>query len=114
MNASYNYKSTKNHSYFVPAASKKGSCRPFVRRQSAYADLTERCLTLIDMILDFFCSARFLIRAKAAFSFVALVGVLGIIGGMEFGTISLLSGIVCLSLVIVLEFLVIKDEVNYR
>lgn len=113
MNASYRYKNNRNNLYFNPASSKKGSCRPFVRRQSACVEFADRCLAFIDTVLDFFCSARFLIRAKATFAFVALVGLLGIIGGMEFGTVSLLSGTVCLALVIALEFLVIKDETNY-
>ena len=110
MNATYTYKTGRNNITFDNGVSKKGNFKPFVRKRSAYMDFAEKCLTFIDMILDFFCSARFLVAAKAVFSFATLVGFLGIIGGMEFGKISLFTGVICLALVIALEFVILKDE----
>ena len=110
MNATYTYKTGRNNITFEKEISKKGNFKPFVRKRPAYMDFAEKCLTFIDMIIDFFCSARFLVAAKAVFSFVVLIGFLGLIGGMEFGKISLLSGVSCLSLVIALEFIILKDD----
>lgn len=110
MNATYTYKTGKNNITFDNGVSKKGSFKPFVRKRPAYMDFAEKCLSFIDMIIDLFCSARFLVAAKAVFSFATLIGFLGIIGGMEFGKISLLTGVICLCLVIALEFVILKDD----
>ena len=113
MNATYNYKTGRNNIRFDNIHSKKGSCRPFVRQRPAYVDFAERCLTIIDMILDFFCSARFIVRAKAVFGFMALLGFLALIGGIEAGSLSLVSGCICLTLVILLEYVILNDKETY-
>ena len=110
MNTTYNYKTGKNNIDFARNTSKKGSFRPFVRKQPAYVEFAEKCLSFIDMILDFLCSARVIVAAKAIFGFLALVGFLGIIGGIEIGKISLLTGGICLALVIALEFVILRDD----
>ncbi len=110
MNASYTYKSGRKTVSFDRGYSKKGNCRRFVPKHSAGVIAADKCLTFIDNVLDFFCSAKFILRAKAVFSFFALLGLIGLIGGIEGGGISLLSGTVCLALVILLQYLVIKDE----
>ena len=110
MNATYIYQTRRNNVKFAGACSKRGTCKRFVPKQSAGVIAADRCLTFIDSVLEFFCSAKFILRAKAAFSFFALLGLIGLIGGIEGGSISLLSGTVCLILVICLEYLVIKDE----
>lgn len=110
MNATYMYKTSKNNITFSKGISKKGTCKRFAPKQSAGVIVADKCLTFIDAVLDFFCCAKFILRAKAAFSFFALLGLIGLIGGIEGGGISLLSGTLCLILVICLEYLVIKDE----
>ncbi len=110
MNTTYTYKTGRNNITFDNGVSKKGTCRPFVRKRPAHVEFAEKCLSFIDMILDFFSSARFLVASKAVFAFVALVGLLGIIGGMEFGKISLLSGVICLALIVALEFVILREE----
>ena len=110
MNATYMYKTGRNNIDFSKSCSKKGTCKRFAPKQSAGVIVADRCLTFIDNVLDFFCSAKFILRAKAAFSFIALLGLIGLIGGIEGGGISLISGSVCLALVILLQYLVIKDE----
>lgn len=110
MNATYNYKTGKNNINFSTSTSKKGTCRPFVRKRPVYMDFAEKCLSFIDMILDILCSARVIVAAKAVFSFIALLGLLGIIGGIEFGTVSLLTGVICLSLIVALEFVILRDD----
>ena len=110
MNTAYNYKTGKNNIDFSRPVSKKGNCRPFVRKQPAYVEYTEKCLSFIDMVLDFLCSARVIVAAKAVFGFAVLIGLLGIIGGIEFGKISLLTGGLCLGLVVALEFVILRDH----
>lgn len=110
MNTTYQYKTGKNNIDFATSTSKKGTCRPFVRKRPAYVEYAEKCLSFIDMILEIICSARVIVAAKAVFGFFALIGLLGIIGGIEFGTISLLTGVSCLGLIIVLEFLILRDH----
>lgn len=110
MNATYHYKTGRNNITFDKGNSKKGNFKPFVRKQPAYVEFTDKCLSFIDMVLEFLCSARVIVAAKAFFSFVVLLGFLGIIGGIEIGTISLVSGITCLSLIIALEFVILREE----
>ena len=110
MNATYSYKTGKNNIDFARPISKKGTCRTFVRKQPAYVEYREKCLSFIDMVLDFLCSARVITVAKAVFGFFALLGLLGIIGGIEFGKISLLTGGLCLGLVVALEFVILRDH----
>ena len=110
MNAIYNYKTGRNNITFDNGTSKKGICRPFVRKKPAHVEFEEKCLSFIDMILDFLCSARIITAAKAVFGFFALLGLLGIIGGIEIGKISLLTGGICLSLVVALEFVILRDH----
>ena len=109
MNATYNYKTGRNNIEFATHASKKGTCRPFVRKQPAYVEYAEKCLNFIDMILELLCSVRVIVAAKALFGFIALIGLLGIIGGIEFGTISLFTGVSCLALLVSLEFVILRD-----
>ena len=110
MTTNYNYKTGKNNTYYNNTNSKKGTCRPFVRKRPAYMDFADKCLSFIDMILEIICSARVIVAAKAVFGFFALIGLLGIIGGIEFGKISLLTGVSCLALIVVLEFLILRDH----
>lgn len=109
MNTTYQYKTGKSNIDFAPRTSKKGTCRPFVRKRPAYMDFSEKCLSFIDMILEFFCSARVIVAAKAIFGFLTLVGLLSIIGGIEIGKISLLTGISCLTIIVGLEFFILRD-----
>ena len=109
MNATYNYKTGRNNIEFATHTSKKGTCRPFVRKQPAYVEYAEKCLNFIDMILELLCSVRVIVAAKALFGFIALIGLLGIIGGIEFGTISLFTGVSCLALLVSLEFVILRD-----
>ncbi len=109
MNTAYQYKTGRNNIDFANNTSKKGTCRPFVRKRPAYVDFAEKFLSFIDMIIEFLCSARVIVAAKAVFGFIALIGLLGIIGGIEFGTISLLAGVSCLALLVVLEFIILRD-----
>ena len=110
MNTTYQYKSGRNNIDFERHTSKKGTCRPFVRKRPAYMDFAEKCLSFIDMVLEFICSARVIVAAKAVFAFITLIGFLGIIGGIEIGKISLLTGVSCLALIIALEFIILRDN----
>lgn len=109
MNTAYNYKTAKNNASFNRYNSKKGTCKAATYREPACVDITEKCLSFIDAVIDILSSARVLVAAKAVFAFIALLGFLGIIGGMELGTVSLFSGVICLSLVIATEYLILKD-----
>ena len=80
------------------------------RRTSASAYALELILSFIDMIISFVCSAKARIAAKAIFGFICLVGVVGIIGRLELGTLPLLSGCIGLALIIGIEFLIVRQK----
>lgn len=109
MNTAYNYKTGRNNITFDTRNSKKGTYKSDVCSKPACADFADRCMSFIDTVIELLSSSRAVIVAKAIFAFIALVGLLGIIGGIEFGTVSLFSGVICLGLIIVLEFLILKD-----
>ena len=108
MNAYYNNQYEKNHSTFNNNYSTRGIAR---RTRKGYAvSATEAILYFIDAIISFICSARVRVAAKAVLGFVCLIGIIGIIGRLELGTLSLFSGCVGLGLIILLEFLVIRQK----
>lgn len=109
MNTAYNYKTGKNNITFNVGNSKKGTCKKFVAQKPARVSFADKCLTFIDIAIDLLCSARTLVIAKAFFAFIVLLGFLGIIGGVELGSISLTSGIVAISLIIALEHVILRD-----
>ena len=80
------------------------------RRTSTSAYVLEAILSFIDTIVAFVCSAKARIAAKAVFGFICLVGVIGIIGRLELGTLPLLSGCIGLALIIGIEFLIVRQK----
>ena len=110
MNAYYNNNFGKNRSAFYNNHSTKGTAIKARRRYSAPANAIEAILCFIDSIISFICSARVRVIAKAVMGFVCLIGILSIIGRLELGTLSLLSGCIGLGLIILVEFLVIKQK----
>jgi hypothetical protein len=109
MNATYNYKTGKNNIEFASKSSKKGTCKTFVSKRSASEDFVERSLSFIDNIIEILSSPRTLVVAKALFAFIALLGFFGVIGGIELGTVSLLTGTVALALLIGFEYIILRD-----
>ena len=109
MNTAYNYKNEKNTHNSYGANSKKGTATRTVYTEPACPEFADKCLSFIDTVIDFLSSGRLLVGAKAFFGFVILLGFLGIIGGIELGTISLFTGIIALALIIAAEFIVLKD-----
>ena len=109
MNTAYGYKSVANNASFNNVNSKKGTYNTIAKVDSAEVMFAEKCMTSIDNIIDFICSARVLIVAKALFAFIALLGFFGVIGGIELGTISLFTGVIAFALIIGAEFLILKD-----
>ena len=105
MNATYTYKTGRNNITFDNGNSKKGTCRPFVRKRPAHIEFADKCLSFIDMILDFFSSARFIVASKAVFAFVALLGFIGIIGGVEAGTMNVGLAIILAAFMVFIEIL---------
>ena len=109
MNTYYNHDFGKNKSVFNNNYSTKGNFKK-ARRTSSSANVIEAILCFIDIIVEFICSARVRVIAKAVFGFICLIGVLGIIGRLELGTLSLLSGCIGMGLIILVEFLVIRQK----
>lgn len=109
MNTSYNYKNERNNVNSYRVNSKKGTVARASYNEPAYPDFAEKYLSFIDMIIEFLSSARLLVGAKAFFGFIILLGFLGVIGGIELGTVSIVAGVVALSLLIGAEFIVLKD-----
>ena len=110
MNAYYNNNFGKNRSAFYNNYSAKGTAVRARKRRSGLIAIVEAILCFIDSAIEFICSAKVRIVAKAVFGFVCLVGVLGIIGRLELGTLSLLSGCIGLGLILALEFLIIRQK----
>lgn len=110
MNAYYNNKYGKNNSVFNNNYSTKGIARSSRKRYAAPSNAIEAILYFIDTLISFICSARVRVIAKAVMGFVCLIGILGIIGRLELGTLSLLSGCIGLGLIILVEFLVIRQK----
>lgn len=110
MNTYYDRDFGKNSSVLNKNYSTKGIYKKSRRKSCASVNIVEAILNLIDMIVAFVCSARVRIIAKAIFGFVCLIGVVGIIGRLEMGTLPLLSGCIGLGLIILVEFLVIRQK----
>lgn len=109
MNTSYDYKNERNNANSYRINSKKGMVTRVSHIEPARPDFAEKCLTFIDLVIEVLSSARLLVGAKAFFGFIILLGFLGVIGGIELGTVSLITGVVALSLLIGAEFIVLKD-----
>lgn len=109
MNTAYNYKTGKNNVNYNGNNSKKGMYKEYTSNAPAHSDFVEKSLSFIDNIIDFLSSARTLVVAKAFFAFIALLGFLGVIGGLDLGTISLVSGVISLSLLIGVEYVILRD-----
>ena len=60
-------------------------------------------------MIDLLSSFRFLVAAKALFAFIALIGFFGVIGGIEYGSVSLFTGVIVLGIIIGAEFFILKD-----
>lgn len=109
MNTTYNYKNETNNMMINKDFSKKGTAQSISIDRENNADTVDKLLSVIDNITDLISSMRFLVVAKALFAFIALLGFLGVIGGIELGTVSLISGSIALALIIGVEFLILKD-----
>lgn len=113
MNGNYYYKPYKNYTPCTVIYSKKGTHNAVAHSFPSNADFSEKILAFIDMVLDFFCSARFISLSKAVFGLMMIFGFFGLIGGANIGSISLVSGCVCLTLVIFLEYVILCDKETY-
>ena len=109
MNRYYDGHFGKNNSIFNKNYSRKGTYMR-TRRRSASASVIDAILNFIDAIVSFICSAKTRIIAKAVFGFVILVAAVGIMGRIQLGSISLLSGCAGLALIIALEFIIIRQK----
>lgn len=109
MNTAYNYKNERNNIIDTRLASKKGMAKVDTMERENSTDIIEKILTALDNLTDSLNSARALIIAKAVFAFIALLGLLGVIGGIELGTVSLISGSIALALIVGLEFIILRD-----
>ena len=107
MNRYYDRDFNKNTAILNRHSSTKGI---YKKSRSSSTSVLEMILSLIDSIIACVCSAKTRIIAKAVFGFVCLVGVIGIIGRLEMGTLPLLSGCIGLALIIAIEFLVVRQK----
>lgn len=104
MNATYYYNSHRKSINFDNYASKTGT-RVAVFPQKTKSDfLTAEGTSALDLVLAFFCSAEFILVAKIVFGLLALIGFLSMLCGISSGSISLVMGCICLTLVILLEY----------
>lgn len=71
---------------------------------------TKKVYCAIKLIFEFMCSSKFISNAKLVFGAIIALGFLGIIKGSALAPLSIVSGCVCLALVIFLEY--VTDEKN--
>jgi len=109
MNTAYDYKNERKNTNSYNINSKKGTLSRASYSKPKSVGFAEKYLSLIDMIIEALSSARLLVGAKAFFGFVILLGFLGVIGGVELGSVSLIVGIVAVALLVGAEFLILKD-----
>ena len=109
MTTNYNYKTSRNNASFNNVNSKKGNYSSAQGRSAGADSFVEKSLTFIDSIVELFSSFRFLVAAKALFAFIALLSFLGVVGGIELGTVSLFTGVIALAFIIGAEFIILKD-----
>lgn len=109
MNTAYSYKNGKNNSSFNNINSKRGNARGARNQSPSVENFVDRALTLIDSGIESLSSLRALVAAKALFAFITLLGFFGVIGGMELGRVSLITGVIALAILVGAEFLVLKD-----
>lgn len=107
MNRYYDRDFNKNTAILNRRPSSRGIYKKSRRTSTSALDMI---LSLIDSIISFVCSAKARIIAKAVFGFICLIGVVGIIGRLETGTLSLLSGCIGLALIIAIEFWVVRQK----
>ncbi len=112
MNGNYYYKPYKNYTPCTAACSKKGTHAAAAPSFTEGANFAEKALAFIDTVLEFFCSAEFISVSKLIFGLVMLCGFFGLVGGVGFASVLLVSGCVCLTLVIFLEYVVVCDKEN--
>lgn len=109
MNTAYNYKNGNNNTNSYNVNSKKGTVARTTYSEPMYPEFADKYLSFIDMIIDALSSFHVLVAAKAIFAFIALLGFFGVIGGIELGTVSLFTGVIALALIVVTEFIILKD-----
>lgn len=110
MNATYYRKPHTNNFNFESRVSKKGNYIRVVRSRPALVEFAEKCIGILSFIYNLICSEFFLKKAKIAFSMLALVGFISTICGAGAGVVLFLSGCICLTLSIFLEYLISNDE----
>lgn len=79
--------------------------RRFVRR---VAEVADRLLTFIDVIIDALSSERVARAVKVGVTTVCFFAVIGVVGGIESGTIGWVGGFIWSSLIAGVEFTCLK------
>lgn len=105
MNSVYYYRSGKKYTN----GSGEELCRVHVPKRRERTSIIPEEMNL-DTLLALICSERVLGCARAIFGAVSIVGLVGIIRDAELGLETLVSGCVCLTLVMLLEFLTREEN----
>ena len=113
MNATYYYNSHRKSINFDNYSSKKGT-RVAVFPTKAKSDFLNAESTFsLDLILAFFCSAEFILIAKIVFGLLAITGFLSMLCGISAGSITLVMGCICITLIVLLEYVIDSEKQSY-
>jgi len=104
MNATYYYNSHRKSINFDNYASKTGTRVAVFPSHEKSHSINADDISTLDRILAFFCSSEFIFIAKLIFGSFSLAGFISILCGSSEGAISLVMGCICLTLVILLEY----------
>lgn len=110
MNATYYYNSHRKNINFDNYASKKGTRVAVFPTKAKSEFLNTESTSSLDLILAFFCSAEFILIAKIVFGLLALTGFFSILCGISSGSISLVMGCICITLIVLLEYVIESEK----
>ena len=105
MNTCYN----KNDYY----NSNKGIIKAYLRSQQLSIANTKKrtdVLVILRMLASFFCSEKAVVLYRVCGTVFSLVGMLGIIGGIEAGKIGVFSGLTLGACIVFIEYLCLRPR----
>ncbi len=108
MNMAYKYVTRESKSSIEQVYVKIKRFITLAHAEVKKGNYTEKAYCVIKLIFEFMCSSKFISNAKLVFGAIIAFGFLGIIKGSSLAPLSIVSGCVCLALVIFLEY--VTDE----
>lgn len=112
MNIAYKYVARENETNLSEIYAKIKKTAVLAHAEIKKGNYAKKVYSIIKVIFEFMCSHKFISNAKLVFGAIIVLGFLGIIKGFSLAPLSLVSGCVCLTLVMLLEY--VTDETAER